>query len=278
MLTAGPCPWGGNPPKTLTRTDMSDTEKTYLANLHIIEKKSMGEIAKTHSLGKDVIQFFVEKVRKNPQNPFSLKGRPGLLDSISKQALKDSHGGEKRIQLNEEESEAAINFEIGQTAGRRGYSSTSTASVSNASRKNIEKELGIETQLAEETTDAREKECKSVRNSVTFIASILAIKQRFRRGMLFNFDAKTSTLGDKKVKRARAKFIRGAPGNGVQGNKSRKTRKSKKGQGLTSLFIRSILTISDGGQVGKLVHVIASAGLPKGEMRIQQERVKTNES
>jgi DNA-binding protein YbaB len=217
-----------------------------------------------------------------------LGGRPAFVDAISEKKLKDEHGGDKRIQLNEDESRAMINAEIRATAVRRGQAPSQVKRISNKNLTNLEVRLDIESRNAEETSDAREKACASVRNMTSVAAAIISIKKTAKRGLLINFDAKTSILGDRKLTKPKAKFIRGAKkgaevkgkgkkkgrgakgkgrGSGVKNGLSVKVRKGKR-KGITGYLIKSMYTLADCGLLGEMVHILASPGMPANTMHV----------
>ena len=71
------------------------------------------------------------------------------------------------MQLNDSESREFINKEIRETAKRGRLAPSQVKLTSNQNFKRLEKRLDIKTKNAEETADARELACNSVRNQVT---------------------------------------------------------------------------------------------------------------
>ena len=177
-----------------------------------------------------------------------------------------------------------INTEIEKTAKRRGMAKSQVHPISDESLKNLEKYLEIATAPAEDTTDAREKSCKSIRNAMSFFIAAFSSKIA---PYIINYDAKSWEMGDKKKKKSKAKLIVGKGGGGkggggknnphaglqppqrrgVQQGKSMKVKKGEN-KGITAFFLKTIFTFNIGGQKGEIVHLIASKGMPIGEMHI----------
>ena len=272
---AGPCPWSTRPTPILSRATLENYQKYYFARLHNTCGNSYSLIAEAYPpLTRRDIQYFANEVKKFPDTAFykvKKQGQRFLVDEISEEKIKELHSGDKRIQLNDTESREFINKEIRETAKRRRLAPSQVKPISNQNLKRLEKRLDIKTKNAEETTDARELACKSVRNQVTMAISIMAAKQTTRRGLVINFDAKSTQFGDKKIEKPKAKFIikKGVTNskNGIQQKKSIKVRKRKE-KGITAFFTKSIYTLTDGGQVGKLVHIVASGGMRENEIHV----------
>jgi hypothetical protein len=143
-------PWNSRRPESfLVKKDLTVEEKTYLANLHLKGKNSLKLIADAYSIPSELkkwdIQMFVRKVQNNPVNPFENQkpGRKRKHDEISEKVISDALGGNKRIQLSEDETKELMDDEAEKTGARRNIAPSQIKKLTNLDAKRIKSRLKI---------------------------------------------------------------------------------------------------------------------------------------
>ena len=237
---------------------------------HMVNKKGVSptELGRTLAISKSVIQKYAGAARKGLTLHKS-GGRPTIFDSPAQKLIVDELGGEKRIQLSTDEVDNVYKINLQDTALRRNKAACQQKPPDKRTIANFEKKLGIKDYACEETSDARADACANIRNTVSTVVQFNSANQLCSHSALhLNFDATQYSVGDKATKgakKSRCKMI-----GKVQGNKSKKTRKSKGKKGQVGYFVKQYVGIQPTGTVAPLVYCLADNNMTDGTIDVHE--------
>jgi hypothetical protein len=257
------CPFGRES-VDLTKREVTEAEKCWLAEQINLKKRTAKSLSLQYKLTPQTLNRYARNALSGVQMNNS-NGRPKILDSIAEKSLCEELGGDKRIQMTQEQYEDRFIEHAKSTASRRGKGTAHITKVSRGTLKNFDRDNLFLTKNAERTTDAREKACADWTNAVSFAAMCQAVIPHIKYPLILNFDAKQSKVGDESNKKHVAKFI-----GSVKQGKSVKTKKSDGTKGITCYFIKTYTLMSAAGYLGPQVDVIASPSMKKNEIDVHR--------
>jgi hypothetical protein len=247
----------------LSNHKLTADQKTFIAELVNVHGYIIKDVADFYTLGKSSVHNYSTRLRAS--GTFKDGGRPGKWDEISKEVIRESLSGEKRIQMNSEEYEEMLKAEAANSAERSGKENKQNQQrnrklkpVNRRDMLRLEEKMVIETDKNPEfTTDAREKGCSSIRNAFSSACAFMLQERTTPKELQLNYDATQGTVGDRPKKKLTGKRI-----GPIKEGKSKKVRKPKAGsKGLTSYFIKSVPICNADGIYGPMVHIHADEGM-----------------
>ena len=172
-------PWGRGKVSLKGRT-LSMNEKSYLAQLVNRDGKTCQEVANTYELSKSVIV----KYSKSARNGLILHtgaGQPPAIDIISSDAMVDFLSNNNRIQKSSTDFDNEFIKQQKETNSRRNKAPSQTKKATRHTIRNWERNHHVNEKNAEETTDAREVACLSIRNCVSAMAGFNSAAKRVKK-------------------------------------------------------------------------------------------------
>lgn len=249
----------------MSKNELKTAEKSWLAYEVNGLKKPPAEVAKKYNLSRQLVNKYARHASEG-RTYHSKGGAPSKLDEVSKAVVTSALGGEKRIQLSTEESNELIINEQLRTASRRNKAGCQQKPINKKTLKSLKSELGVNTYVAEETTDAREIACANIRNAVCAMAQFHSgSKLAPHAALQYIFDATTGEVGDKVIGNNRRSPTADIIGE-VQHHRSKKVRKRRGSQGLTALFVKLYNLMGALGHFAPVVYCIADANMADGDI------------
>jgi len=244
---------------------LNPIEKDFLGSLVSSGKYLIDQVSQFYNCPYSNVGRYALKVKKNV--PMKIWGRPSKIDAESTSVITEALGGEKRIQMNSEDYEELLLTEFSNTQERSpGSSSNKIKPLNRRDVKRFEAKNKILTDNnPEETTDAREKGCSSIRNCFATACAYGDQSARVPPALIFNYDATQSTVGDVGQKKVTGKRI-----GAIKGRKSKKVKKTSFKKGLVNYFVKSVPIFDADGIYGPMVHIHADALMPKGTIDVYE--------
>ena len=250
---------------------LSTLEKEFLGGLVFIHKLTSHTVANFYNIPYQNVGRYSLRLKKNI--PLKINGRPSKLDAQSTLVITEALGGEKRIQMNSEDYDELLLKEFSKTQERSPGSGSNKvkagAKVKPLNRRDVKrfeaKNKILTDNNPEETTDAREKGCSSIRNCFATACAYGDQSAHVLPVLTCNYDATQSTVGDVGQKKVTGKRI-----GAIKGGKSKKVRKTSFKKGLVNYFVKSVPIFCADGVYGDIVHVHADALMPKGTIDVHE--------
>ena len=250
---------------------LNTIEKEFLGGLVASGKYRIEKVSQFYNCPYSNVGRYAFKVKKDVQ--MKNGGRPSKLDAQSTLVIIEALGGEKRIQMNSEDYDELLLKEFSKTQERSPGSGSNKvkagAKVKPLNRRDVKrfeaKNKILTDNNPEETTDAREKGCSSIRNCFATACAYGDQSAHVLPVLTCNYDATQSTVGDVGQKKVTGKRI-----GAIKGGKSKKVKKTSFKKGLVNYFLKSVPIMCADGIFGDMVHIHGDALMPKGTIDVHE--------
>jgi hypothetical protein len=185
----------------ITASDLSSTQKEYVAHLVVDDKFTREEVQTTYHISKSTLAKWIRYV--NAGRKILDQGRPNRITDEHLKELVEFVSDKDDIKTNAE-FEKKVNELARESNNDRGLNPLAHP-VNKRTLGRIEQRCHIEEATAEKTTKARHDAVSCARNAVSFLALNYALTQYIEAGLIFNADATQFRVGytDKKTERVK---------------------------------------------------------------------------
>jgi transposase len=262
MLKLPQCPWGRGSHQ-LETADITGPQRRWLANAHIVGGISIADLGRRFGVRPTTISNWVQIVRKGGIIDRKC-GAPAKIAPAHLQQLVNLTRDDTYSHLCKREDDWDINMAeaVVATAVDRGIATCKVKPISRRTVVRYKEKIDFHTGNAKTTTTARAEAVHDPRNALSFAAMNACCVPMSTPELIINVDATQFTVGDKDYAPPKAVWCGKRPDNVKV--------MPKKGDGLTSYFVKYYATITAAGAQADPIYIVADDGMAVNDIHVNE--------